>query len=154
MIGVSARHTSRQRRMIWKWALNPPLLSAAVVALKLRYDVCCCSLFQVNHRLLRSIILQTIALKMNVLLKRPQLSTTQRLFQDYFGILKSWHIQFRFWGRLLLRIKRIELIKCNLGIFMLMSVKSITDILQSIIFRPIGHALLLKLRWQNLKIVD
>ena len=29
---------------------------------------------------------------------------------------------------------------------MLMSVKSITDILQSIIFRPIGHALLLELR--------
>ena len=36
MIGVSARHTSRQRRMIWKWALNPTLLSAVALALKLR----------------------------------------------------------------------------------------------------------------------
>ena len=66
---------------------------------------------------------------------------SSRLFRNFETLT---FFQFRL--LLLLRIKRIELIKCNLGIFMLMSVKSITDILQSIIFRPIGHALLLELR--------
>ena len=74
-----------------------------------------------------------------------------RRYFHFPNVLKAW-IQFRF--EVVFFHKRIWIDQVYLGIFMLMSVKSITDILQSIIFRPIGHALLLKLRWQNLKIVD